>query len=153
MEKILALLPFVIVMQGCNSASAENSNSESYFELIHSKTYNDYAEQASKQVKILQTQDAYITELANKTSDDPESIDMDNSTVLFIDMGTFSSGGYDINVSYSTQTADYIKLNVEYNYPGDNCGVASVETNPYQFLKVNSTKFIIINETYTAGSC
>ena len=76
-----------------------------------------------------------------------ETIDFSLNQVVLFSLGGRSSGGYSIEVSGVEDMNDYVKVSVLYSFPGSDCVVTPSETSPYLFIKIDTTKEIIFEES------
>jgi hypothetical protein len=162
MKRLLIFLPLIYQLQGCNSAQAE-SNSDSTQpieapvepEIIHQAIYNEFANTTNKGVMVITTQQEYENELLKRSSEPVEQIDFSNESVLLIDIGAQTTGGYSLTVSFSddSDNSNNIQAEVDYRFPGETCVVTTAMTNPYQFIKLQSTKYILVSEKLTYSEC
>lgn len=155
MKKILVLLPLFFQMQGCNEANALSpapvTNIQS--EILHQASNTDYGNYTSKSASIIKNGIDYNDELLKRMGVSTKAVDFTKQSVVLIDMGRRASGGYSILVESFLQSGDYVRAKVILNVPGPGCAVTMAETNPFQFIKVNTTAEILITEEVRLISC
>lgn len=66
--------------------------------------------------------------------------DTTNATFIILNMGEQTSGGHTITVDTVTETPDKIIVTTKDNNPGKDTMNATVMTNPYTIVKINSKK-------------
>ena len=162
MKRLLIVLPLIYPLQACNSAKAESKSDRTQsveatveFEVIHEDIYNEFANTTSKNVKVITTQQEYESELLKRSSEPAQSIDFSNESIVLIDMGPQTTGGYSLTVSFSenSDNTNNIHAAVDYRFPSDTCFVGSAMTNPYKFIKLKSTEYVLVSEKLTYSEC
>lgn len=153
MKKFMILLPFIGLIQGCNYASASSSLGSIENEVLHESYYNEYGELTSKGSVIIKSQELYDNELSKRSSEPTKTINFDIETILLIDMGRRPSGGYSVELESLIEESDHVIANVILSLPGDSCGVTHALTNPYRFIKIKTSKEILVSETLEFKSC
>ncbi|MEP0177580.1 MAG: protease complex subunit PrcB family protein [Paraglaciecola sp.] len=152
MNKLLLLLPFLLPLQSCSDAEATSPIPQMEYQVLHDIEYNEYANITNKSTLLIRSQSDYEAELLKRTSDKAKSIDFESESILLVDMGPQSSGGYGISITVS-ENNDYILANITYQFPGTGCAVTLELTNPTKVITFETTKYVLINESITYSSC
>ncbi|MEP1553523.1 MAG: protease complex subunit PrcB family protein [Paraglaciecola sp.] len=152
MNKLLLLLPFLLPLQSCSDAEATSPIPQMEYQVLHDIEYNEYANITNKSTLLIRSQSDYEAELLKRTSDKAKSIDFESESILLVDMGPQSSGGYGISITVS-ENNDYILANITYQFPGTGCAVTLALTNPTKVITFETTKYVLINESITYSSC
>ncbi len=152
MKRLLILVPLLLQMQGCNDASATSPISSMEYEILHEFSHNEYGNSTSKSTIIIRNQIDYENELIKRTSEPAVAVNFQEESIFLIDMGSFGTGGYSLNVTFSENNQN-VKANVVLTFPGDNCAVSSAVSNPFKLIKLNTTKYILVTEEITFTSC
>ncbi|MFT2089941.1 protease complex subunit PrcB family protein [Paraglaciecola sp. 2405UD69-4] len=152
MKKLFLLFPLLVPLQSCSDADATSPVPEMEFQVLHDFQYNEYANTTAKSTILINSQSEYESELLKRSSDTPQNIDFDSETVLLVDMGTQSSGGYSLSVTL-TEHNDHILASIDYQFPGANCGVTTALTNPTQIIKIETTKYVLVSEDISYSDC
>ncbi|TYK64861.1 protease complex subunit PrcB family protein [Colwellia echini] len=152
MKRLLIILPLIYQLQGCNSAKAESPELQMESEVIHEAEYNEFANITSKSVIVIRSQEEYESELLKRTSEPVEAIDFASESIILIDMGMQTSGGHSLNFSFYEDSND-IQGEIVYSFPSGTCATSTAITNPYKFIKLKSTKFILVSEQQTYFEC
>jgi len=121
--------------------------------ILHEGIYNEYADVVTKVSTVIATQNEYESELLKKSSKEVKSVDFDEERLVLIDMGTHNTGGYSINIESLSETSDQVTVGIISSSPGDGCLVTQALTNPYKFIKLNTTKNIIFSEKVKEVLC
>ena len=157
MKKILmisGMLSVSLFIHGCGSDTrAQEQVAEISYSVIHSDYYTSNGELTNKGSRVFSHQEGYFNELVKYSNDESSAIDFSSSRVLLIDMGPRSTGGFSIEVGEIRDHDEYIKVEVTLLKPGNNCMVAQAITNPYQFLKLVTSKEVLINEELRTIDC
>jgi len=152
--KVLFLLIFTLSLQACGSdAQASSILASGDFISLHSSTYLSSGEYTNKRSEIFIDQLDYENELLNYSNDTALTIDFTENKVLLVDMGRRPSGGNSISVSKLENFDQYALVTVTLSVPGDNCGTASVLTNPFEFIQIATQKEILIKEEIIFIDC
>lgn len=149
---ILSLFPLLSQLQGCNEASAESQPDPIYTAVMHESTYNEYNDSTNKSSTVITSLEHYSRELLLRSSEPTQAVNFANESILLIDMGTRNSGGYSVSLESVSDAGDYIRANVVFTLPGD-CAVTTEITNPYQFIKIETSKEILVTESIELASC
>ncbi|MCJ8313897.1 MAG: protease complex subunit PrcB family protein [Saccharospirillaceae bacterium] len=153
MKKLLLLIPFIFLFQGCYAAKALSTPVVIEYEILHESQYNEYAASTSKSVIVIRNQVDYKSELLKRSSAAIKAVNFDNETILLIDMGTRLTGGYTIEMQSLTVENDYVRAQVILKSPGNNCGTTQAITNPFKLIKLKTTSEILITEKIILYSC
>lgn len=119
---------------------------------LHLDTFIPSGLEYPRVTKVFQDQSSYETALVDYTSDSAVTVDFDRSQVLLLDMGTRSSSGYSVSVS-NVEDDDQVTVFVQYVAPGNNCTVTTALTHPWAFVQVDTTKDLMLNETFSSLDC
>lgn len=152
MKKLLIIVPLLFPLQGCDDANATSPAPTMEYEILHESQYNEYANSTSKSAITINNKIDYESELIKRTSEAAKAVNFQEESILLIDMGAKNSGGHSLNVTF-TESDDYIRASVFLSFPGDNCLVTMALTNPFKFIKLNTTKKILVTEEMTFTSC
>jgi len=153
MKRLLIIVPFIFQIQGCNDASATSPVPAVEYEILHEAHYNEYADSTNKSFTVIKSQTAYKNELLKRTSETVKAVNFEEETIVLIDMGTRSSGGYAIDIQSFTEENDYIRAKVLLTVPGDNCVTTQGLTNPFKLIKLKTTKDVLVTEELSISSC
>ena len=158
--KVILLFILVLSWQGCGSASQTQDRAQGgsvlvpgAFVSLHSSTYISTGEYTNKRSEIFVDQLDYENELLNYSNETASTIDFTTNKVLLVDMGLRSSGGYSISVSKLEDFNQYALVTATLSVPGDNCGTASVLTNPFEFIQIATKKEVLIKEEIIFIDC
>jgi len=150
---ILSGLP---LMTGCSSQSnAQDVPSaippEAQFYSLHSGAPIASSSKSQKVIKVLETQQDYVTTLAEYSNDAPKAVDFSKGRVLVVARGWAPTPGDGIQVSSVDVRNTYVVANVELTVPG--CAQAQVLSYPYQFVFIPTTKTILFSEKMVTYAC
>jgi len=139
-------------------ACIDNSNAQSpsqglQFVELNSGQFTQTGLYTQKQSRVITTQEDYASELATYTSVPPVAVDFSKGKVLLVDMGKRNTGGYTIEVTSVDVGVGYVIANVSLTKPGSGCVVATVLTNPYQFVYIPTLTEILISERLETTNC
>lgn len=126
---------------------------ETGFEVLHSALQIDSGDYTNKGYTTLESQAAYRDTLARYSSQAPKSVDFSQNTVLLLDMGQRSSGGYAIRVNKVQEMDGYTQVQVTYVEPGKGCVTNAALSNPYKFIRVPTTEDILVDERIKREAC
>ena len=146
------LLPIPLQLQGCKSASAESPQPPFLFEVIHEASTNEFADVTHKLALVITDDETYERELLKRTSDPRVDVDFEKESLLLLGMGEKSTGGYSIEVTLFDDES-HLSAHVAYVFPGRGCEVSQALSNPYKFIKVESTQFITVREKIRYSTC
>lgn len=152
MQKLLLIASTILSLQACEVVMADDQPQILSSEILHENHYNEFGGATPKSAMVLQTEEDYHHELLKRSSEPYVTIDFSQELVVLIDMGLKPSGGYSIEFDL-TEQEDVITMHVTYIFPGDTCGVTLAFTNPYQFIRLNTQKNVIFNETVKVEQC
>ncbi len=68
-------------------------------------------------------------------------------------MGVQINGGYSTKVSQVEEFDSYAKATVVYSHPGSGCFVTTALTQPYQFIEINTSKKLLVEEELQINNC
>lgn len=161
--KVLFVLPVVGVLtsalSGCSADSSADTTPTTSSqkaltrELTPESQFTENGLTTLKQAKIITSQADYDHELVTYTSGASTPLNFTSGKVLLVDMGERGSAGYFINVTTVDVSSTYVVANVTLTKPGSNCLVATVMTNPYEFVYIPTTKEILISESVIVNDC
>lgn len=152
MKKILFLMPLLLPIQSCNDADATSVTPAVEYEVLHEINYNKYGDITSKSTTRISSESEYESELLKRSSESTQSVDFETESVLLVDMGLQSSGGYGLSATF-TENEDHVLASVVYQFPGAGCTTTQALTNPTKIFKLKSTKYILITEEITYSTC
>ncbi len=142
------------LVQGCEMGFAgERMPKELAFELLAGSLYADGGEFTSKGSKVLRNSHDYNNEFIKYSGRTPPEVDFSKNKVLLLDMGFRKSGGYFISVVAVKEFSDTVGVEVLLTKPAENCVVTNAFTNPYQFVRIPTTKEILVSEEVVVKSC
>jgi hypothetical protein len=149
-----ALFALLLSAAGCG-ADAQNDPEpvDPLFSQLHSGDHVESGMATSKQAQVFTNQADYEAALARYTSSSPANIDFSTSRVLLVAMGQRPTGGYGIRVSSVEPHARYVVANVILSVPGEDCAVTEVITNPYQFVQIQTTDDVLVQEQLVVDVC
>lgn len=123
------------------------------YEVLHESKSNEYGSSTNKSSIIIKDQNSYDAELLSRTSDATKTVNFEEETLLLIDMGTRSSGGQSIQVDSFVDKGEYIRATIAFILPGNNCITSTATTNPFQMIKLDTTKDVLITEKRIISDC
>ena len=159
MFKKYLVVPFLLsamgAATGCMSeADAETNTGKPEATVIASGEYTVSGLSALRKIEIYGDQSSFNTSLYEFVQPiDEESVDFSLNKVVLFSMGERPSGGYSVSVSGIEESDDHVKVSVLYSFPGNDCMVTSVVTSPFQFIKINTTKELVFEESIQAAPC
>ena len=121
------------------------------FKVLHEGSFTLNPEFTGKSLNVFHDSNQYAAELTLYSNEPPSEVDFASQRVVKLDMGYQTSGGYLIQVNRIEEQQEAIVMHVEYQAPS--CGAAGVITQPFTFLRVNSTKTLLLNETFLREPC
>lgn len=150
------LLIIFSVISACNPNSQDNTNSvpeELNVIVIHEGNNLSNGNFTSKSTKNIRSQENYESLLLTYSQAPPEILNFSEGSILLVDMGQKSTGGYKIGVTSTIKQNNQIQVNVLLSEPGTNCMVTQALTNPFQFVWIPSLKEQIIKESVQKTTC
>ncbi|NOX75295.1 MAG: protease complex subunit PrcB family protein [Gammaproteobacteria bacterium] len=81
------------------------------------------------------------------------TVDFSSRRVALLSMGGRSSGGYEIATDRIEDHGDFMTLKILLTKPGSGCVTTGVITSPYEFVEIESTKELVIEERVVVVEC
>ncbi|NTW58480.1 MAG: protease complex subunit PrcB family protein [Nitrospirae bacterium] len=72
---------------------------------------------------------------------------------MLSDLGRRNTGGYSVATSKIQEFKDYVMVSLTISKPGSNCGVTQAFTSPFEFIEVQSTKELLLEEQLFVSDC
>lgn len=150
----LPLAALLFATGGCNSESSSSSSDSGTpssaglkIEVIAAAdTTPTGSTDASKRSVVISSQNQFQQELANYSGEQAENIDFSTNRVVLIDAGSKSTGGHSIDIVSAFRDEPAVVLEVDFTGPGEGCATTDAFTQPYAFVKINSTQEIMLSE-------
>jgi hypothetical protein len=130
-----------------------NTRTDVDFEVIHQGSSNNSGDSHDRRVRFLTDQIAYEDELAKYSSTSARDIEFSDAQLLLVDMGTQPTGGYSVAVSDVYEESDVVNLIISYTHPESDCSVTQAETDPYLFIRLDSSLDVILTEEIAYTAC
>jgi hypothetical protein len=173
-KELLYLLPLLIILHGCSDSKAESSpaivtvepqaeaeaeaeaetetETDITFQTIHNGMWQ-ISGSSNKSITLTSNQIAYEQALADRTTEVPENINFEQSMVVFLDVGTRTSGGYDISISSIVDDENYVTATVVLTIPSEGCPVTNAITNFFTVVKIDTRKEVLFTEQLQRTNC
>lgn len=152
--RVIVFCTLPAMLHGCGgNADAAEQRSLSNPEVIHQGIAPDSGGYTSKGYRVLTTDAAYQNELPVYSGDNPQTIDFEENRVILLDMGQRNTGGYGIGIESVSDAEDHVLVTVTLSVPGRDCIVTQALTNPYQLVKINTDKEVLIQEKLHTTNC
>lgn len=145
------------LLAGCAIESNANTNTPLptvNFSVVAAGYYTINGQPENKKLEVFSNQPAFnaslnlfIQPLAEHT------VDFSSRRVALLGLGGRPTGGYSVSAEKIEDYGDYIKATVLIKKPGANCIVTEVQTSPYQFVEVESTKELLFEERVEIVDC
>ena len=144
----------VTALLGCGADAQNDTETDSLqFTELASGDYLQSGAFSNKSAEIISSQPALETAYATYSGTEVPQIDFTASKVLLVDMGRQPTGGYSIHVSSVTRDDGAAVAEVVLAQPGPECVVTEALTNPYQFVQIPTTGFVLVREELVADIC
>ncbi|HEX8269660.1 MAG TPA: protease complex subunit PrcB family protein [Flavobacterium sp.] len=140
--KKLVIIPVLLILASCGSSSGTKTATKPLYEVLTQQStggasirfYEILTEQ--KEIRMLLGDDNLRKKIGPG--------DITSANFIILNMGEKPSAGYSITVDEVVETSDKIIVTVKEKEPSSDSMSASVMTNPYTIVKINSKKPIEI---------
>lgn len=138
---ITGIVEFSVIASDCCSSSAK------FFDAGFALPNNKSIEIFRDQKYLDSAKSGYIAKISE------ENIDLKLSQLVLLNMGTQVSDGHAITAESVVDYGDHVKLHVLSSELGYGCVINLWLTHPFQLLKINSRKKLIVQERYERKPC
>lgn len=145
-----------VQLSGCAGEDDSQSDlSRPKFDILFNASTMESGGGSTKQQNVVTNQTEFERQLSSYTSEPAPTVDFNENRVLFLNMGSQTSGGYTITIDsvVPDKSGDAVVVNAVYHSPGPKCFVTLALTDPYLVLRVVTTKDITVNEIYKTTRC
>ncbi len=123
------------------------------FRVLHKADYNIDDRPTYRNFLVLTDAVSYASELKNYSIEFPAEIDFAADSIVVATMGTQASGGYAIGATSAEEYEDKVVMRFELVTPADGCLTTQAQSNPYEFVLVQTNKPIEFIEVPRVELC
>ena len=155
---IFCLLVVCVIPLWCQAQTVSGRGhivhgSETLFQELHSGQFIENNRLRSKNIKVLDTAQAYENVLTDYSREAAKPVDFSKGKVLLIDMGQQLTGGYGVRVSAIEEHLSHVVVKIILTTPSSACMLIQALTHPYQFVYIASRKKIVVEEGVSVKDC